>query len=191
MHFDYVGSFYTIFVGLWKDFTFIRCIWQLAVGWQRNLVLQQVLGKTSDILTRWGENCVDACMCIPGSMHHWYGYTTYRAHTGSIHRAPIHPKIHRPPLFLGWGEPCQKTNNACMPQTLNAEITRMSTVWSQWRRKFTKQQNAADTKLIQLYRYQLEHIFDEAVARVVARHTYDAHDSFTLTGTPSRMNNDL
>ena len=55
---------------------------------------------------------------------------------------------------------------------------------SQW--GAIEQQNAADTKLIRLHWVRLEHIFDEAVARVVARHTCDAHDCLTLTGTPSK-----
>ena len=38
--------------------------------------------------------------------------------------------------------------------------------------------------LIRLHWDRLEHIFDEAVARVVAHRTYDAQDCFTLMGTP-------
>ena len=60
-----------------------------------------------------------------------------------------------------------------------------SHAWAQWRREFTKRQNASDTKLMRAHWYRMEHLSDEAAARVVARHTYDANDCLTLTGTPS------
>ena len=50
---------------------------------------------------------------------------------------------------------------------------------------------AADTKLVRLHWYRWEPPFAEAVAPMVARHTYDAHDCLAPTGTPSRVKNDL
>ena len=62
-----------------------------------------------------------------------------------------------------------------------------SNAWARWRRKFTRRQNASDTKLFGAHWYQLRHLYAEAAARVVACHTYDANDCLTLTGTPSHM----
>ena len=62
-----------------------------------------------------------------------------------------------------------------------------SCAWTRWRREFTKRQNVSDTKLTRAHWYRMEHLYDEAVARVVARHTYDESDGSTLTGTPSNI----
>ena len=43
----------------------------------------------------------------------------------------------------------------------------------------------ASSLIVGAHWYRLRHLYDEAAARVVARHTYDANDCLTLTGTPS------
>ena len=53
--------------------------------------------------------------------------------------------------------------------------------------EFTNRQTASDTELMRAHWYQMEHLYDKAVAWVVARHTYDENDCLTLTGTPSHM----
>ena len=62
-----------------------------------------------------------------------------------------------------------------------------SYAWTRWRREFTKRQNGPDTKLIRAHWYRMEHLYDEAVARVVARHTCGGNGCPTLTGTPSNI----
>ena len=61
---------------------------------------------------------------------------------------------------------------------------------TQWRREFTRQQNASNTVLMRLCCFQLERIYGEAKARVMALSTYDEHDCLTLTGTPTTMDDD-
>ena len=53
--------------------------------------------------------------------------------------------------------------------------------------EFTNRQTASDTELMRAHWYQMEHLYDKAVAWVVARHTYDENVCLTLTGTPSNM----
>ena len=62
-----------------------------------------------------------------------------------------------------------------------------SDAWARWRREFTRRQNTSDTKLVGAHWYRLRRLYAEAAAWVVARHTYDANDCLTLTGTPSHM----
>ena len=39
-------------------------------------------------------------------------------------------------------------------------------------------------KLMREHWYQMEHLYDKAVAKVVVRHTYGENDCLTLTGIP-------
>ena len=48
-----------------------------------------------------------------------------------------------------------------------------SHAWTQWKREVTRRQNASDTKLMWAHWYRMEHLYGEAVVRVVTRHTYD------------------
>ena len=51
-----------------------------------------------------------------------------------------------------------------------------SYAWKRWRWKFTEQKQVVrvrDTKLMRAHWYPMENLYDEAVARVGARHTYE------------------
>ena len=81
----------------------------------------------------------------------------------------------------GTGDVC------CTGSTHKLYLESRSHAWARWRREFTKRQNASGTKLMRAHRYRMEHLYNEAVARVVARHTYDENNCRTLTETPSHM----
>ena len=51
----------------------------------------------------------------------------------------------------------------------------------------TAKRQIVDTEVLRAHDTRVKRLYDEAVARVVARYTYDAHDCLTLTGTPSGM----
>ena len=52
-----------------------------------------------------------------------------------------------------------------------------SHAWTQWRREFTKRQNASDTKLMRADWYRMEHLYDEAspMMRMTASHHPDGN----------------
>ena len=62
-----------------------------------------------------------------------------------------------------------------------------SHAWTRWGREFTQWQNASEMEPLGAQLYRMEHLYDEAVAEVVARHTYDEHECPTLKGTPANI----
>ena len=60
--------------------------------------------------------------------------------------------------------------------------------WRRWRWRYTAGRQIVDAEVLRAHDTRVKRLYDEAVARVVARYTYDAHDCcLTLTGTPSGM----
>ena len=92
---------------------------------------------------------------------------------------PVHMRLHDLQMWE------RKRDGGHVQHRIHLESCRRA--WARRRREFTRRQNASDTILRRGHWYRMEHLYDEAVARVVARHTYDGNDRLTPTAIPPHM----